>query len=441
MLSLLGALAAATSGTMAVAQTLLVRFITLGVNLLSGVISARYLGPVGRAEQAAILLGAGLFPFILSFGIPLAIQYNVRTDPELESEYVSAGTALAIALGILAAVVGFFVLPQMLGKYPPTIILAARCAMLIAPVTMLYMLLSSILQARGRFRETNFTRYAMPASTVIILIALILSHRLNPISSSIAYLVTGLWAVPLLWVKVKPILRLRGFKKAAKGLLSYGSRSYVSDILGTLASQVDQVLVIGLLNPTSMGFYAVAIGAARTVDLYSSSVVAVLFPRASSLSTDQIIALTARAARLTFAMLLVTMIALIVLMPIVLPLAFGRAFVQSVPIARVIVVSFALNGLVYVLAQAFMAAGRPGIVAIIQLCGLATTVPAMFLLIPRYGLLGAAIALVISTLVRFFSLLACFRFILKAPIPSLVLNAGDIAFLRGSLGRHSRSTD
>ena len=107
---------------MAVAQTLVVRFITLGVNILSGVISARFLGPVGRAEQAAILLGAGLFPYILSFGLPLAIQYNVRTDPKLESKYVSAGTALSIALGVLAAVVGFFALPHMLGKYPPTIV-------------------------------------------------------------------------------------------------------------------------------------------------------------------------------------------------------------------------------------------------------------------------------------------------------------------------------
>ncbi len=426
---------------MAVAQTLIVRFITLGVNILSGVISARFLGPVGRAEQAAILLGAGLFPYILSFGLPLAIQYNVRTNPELEAKYVSAGTALSIALGVLAAVVGLFALPHMLGKYPNTIVFAAQCGMFIAPITMLYMLLSSILQARGRFRETNFTRYMMPASTVLILVGLVASHHLNPVSSSIAYLVTGLWAVPWLWTRVKPRLRLRGLKEASKGLLSYGARSYVSDILGTLASQVDQVLVIGLLSPTSMGFYAVAIGAARTVDLYSSSVVAVLFPRASSLTTDEIISLTARAARLTSAMLFVTMIALIVLMPVVLPLAFGRAFMDSVPIARVIVVSFALNGLVYVLAQAFMAAGRPGIVAVIQLCGLATTVPAMLVLIPRIGLLGAAVALVISTSVRFVSMLVCFRFILNAPIPSLIINGSDIAFLRRSLGHHSRTAN
>ena len=218
VITLLGALASASSGTMAVAQTLVVRFITLGVNILSGVISARFLGPVGRAEQAAILLGAGLFPYILSFGLPLAIQYNVRTDPKLESKYVSAGTALSIALGVLAAVVGFFALPHMLGKYPPTIVFAAQCGMLIAPVTMLYMLLSSILQARGRFRETNFTRYAMPASTVLILVVLIVAHRLNPVTSSIAYLVTGLWAVPWLWARVKPRLRLRGLKQASKGL-------------------------------------------------------------------------------------------------------------------------------------------------------------------------------------------------------------------------------
>jgi O-antigen/teichoic acid export membrane protein len=426
---------------MALAQTLLVRFLTLGLNLLTGVVVARYLGPIGRAEQAAILLGAGLFPFLISFGIPNAVQYKIRTMPDRASEIVSAGTVLAIALGVTACIVGVFVVPQMLARYAASIVRAAQVAMVTAPLAMLYSLFCGVMQARHRFREPNFTRWAMPASTLLILFALVASHALTPVSSAVAYLAAFVWAVPWLWVRVAPRVRLRGLRQVTKGLMSYGSRSYVSDILGTLAAQVDQVLVIGLLSPASMGLYAVAIGSARAVDLFSGSVVAVLFPRAASLEHAQIVQLTGRAARITSALLLATSVALIALMPLLLPLFYGRAFIDAVPVAQVIVVSIALNAVVYILAQAYMAAGHPGTNALIQVVGLATTVPAMLLLIPRYALLGAAFALVISTVLRLLFSLACFPVVLKTPIPSLLLNMGDVLYVRRSLVHQMRPNE
>jgi antigen flippase len=439
--ALVRALVSGKSGSMALAQTLIVRFLTLGLNVITGIISARFLGPVGRAEQAAILLGATFIPYLVSFGVPAALQFKIRTDPERSIEYVSAGAALTIALGCLAFVVGLLVLPHMLAKYPPSIIRIAQLSMLIAPIIMLYTLLCAILQARGRFREPNFTRSAMPGLTLVALCVLATAHALNAVSSSLTYLLTFLVVVPWLWPKAVGRLRLPGLPSAARGLLAYGSRSYVSDILGTLAQQVDQVLVIGLLSPSSMGLYAVALGAARAVDLYSASVVAVLFPRASSLANAEIAALTGRAVRVTAALLIATGILLIALMPTLLPLFYGRAFRASVPVAQVVVVSFVLNAVVYVLAQAFLAAGRPGVNAFIQLSGLAMTIPLMYLLIPRYGLLGAAIALVISTSLRLCSSLSCFPIILKVSVPSLILNVGDIRYMRQTIGHNMQSSD
>jgi antigen flippase len=424
---------------MALAQTLVVRFLALGLNLLTGIVSARYLGPVGRAEQAAIVLGASFFPYVIAFGVPIAVQYKIRTDPKRAPDYTSAGIGLSLVFGMLAFGIGILVLPRMLVKYPPEIVQIAQIAMVTAPITMLYALLCAILQARGQFRAPNVTRYVMPAITLVSLLGLIVVHRLNPITSSIAYLMTGFFAVPWLWAKVRPTIRVQSPRKAAKDLLSYGSRSYVSDILGTLAAQVDQILVIGLLSPTSMGLYAVALGAARAVDLYSGSVVAVLFPRAASLDTAQIVALTGRAARITGAMLLGTGSLLALLMPLLLPLFFGKAFVASIPVAQIVLVSFAVNAIVYVLAQAYMAVGKPGVNAIIQLIGLATTVPAMLFLIPRYGIVGAALALVASTMVRLLSSLACFPIILKVDAPALLVNAGDVRYVRRAMTFHAQA--
>jgi O-antigen/teichoic acid export membrane protein len=88
-----------------------------------------------------------------------------------------------------------------------------------------------------------------------------------------------------------------------------------------------------------------------------------------------------------------------------------------------------------------MAAGHPGTNALIQVVGLATTVPAMLLLIPRYALLGAAFALVISTVLRLLFSLACFPVVLKTPIPSLLLNMGDVLYVRRSLVHQMRPNE
>jgi O-antigen/teichoic acid export membrane protein len=429
----LGALRNASSGSMAVVQTLLVRVLVLSINLLTGIITARVLGPEGRAEQAAMLIGIGLFPAVLSFGLPMAIQYRLRTEPERQERFVSAATFLSVAFGALAIVVSFFVLPRLITKYSPSVLHVAQIFMLSAPFVILYLMFCAVLQARGDFAKANFTRYAVPLSTLLGLIGLAIAHRFTPLTSSIAYVLPSLWATPWLWVRVRPKLTFRDLKQTASGLLSYGSRSYATDILSTLSGQIDQVLVIALLSPKSMGLYAVAISAARASDLVSAPLVTVLFPKASGLPARQIVELTARAARLTLALLIPALLASLAAMPFVLPALYGKSYSGATPLAQILALSFLVGGTVYVLNQAFAAAGKPGVVAVVELLGLAGTVPLMFLLIPRFGLPGAAWAIVASITARLFVTLACFPIVLKEPMPSLIVTRGDLRFLYTTL--------
>jgi O-antigen/teichoic acid export membrane protein len=414
---------------MAVVQTFLTRMVVLGLNVLTGILTARFLGPAGRAEQAALLIGVTLLPFVLSFGIPIAVQYKLRTMPEQQERLISSATLLSFALGIIAAGLALVILPHLIEKYPPAVIHLAQILMLIAPFTILYTVYCGILQARSQFSEANFTRYAMPLTTLITLVALIVAHKLTALTSALAYVMPYVWIAPWLWFKIKPKVSLRGLLESAKTLLSYGSRSYITDILGTLMSQVDQVLVIGLLSPVSMGIYAVAISAARVSDVFSGPIVLVLFPKASALPTQQIVDLTSRTARLAVVLLGATAIAIIIAMPLLIPMFYGKSFNSATGVAQILVVSFAINGVIYVLSQAFMASGRPGVMAAIQLLGLATTVPAMLLLIPRYALIGAATALIISSCLRLTMALACFPIILKSSVPSLLATRDDFRFL------------
>jgi len=79
-----------------------------------------------------------------------------------------------------------------------------------------------------------------------------------------------------------------------------------------------------------------------------------------------------------------------------------------------------------VLAQAAMALGKPGIVTLLQTIGLGLTVPFMMLMIPRFGMIGAAYALLLSTFCRFLFIQFSFRIFLGVERPRLLFSRADV---------------
>jgi O-antigen/teichoic acid export membrane protein len=96
---------------------------------------------------------------------------------------------------------------------------------------------------------------------------------------------------------------------------------------------------------------------------------------------------------------------------------------------RILVLEVVLSGATFVLAQAFMALDRPGVVTILQAIGLSLSIPMMILLIPRYGIYGAAISLLTSTVARLIFVYSGFRLFLKTKPPRLLPNGNDLRLL------------
>jgi O-antigen/teichoic acid export membrane protein len=212
-------------------------------------------------------------------------------------------------------------------------------------------------------------------------------------------------------------------------MLSYGVRSYGIDLLGTLALQVDQVLVVSLLSPSAMGSYAVVLSLSRMLNLFQNSVVMVLFPKAAGRSAEEAVALTGRSVRISGLITAVSGIVVCLTGPKLLRLLYGKEYVGAVGALRILVIEVVLSGATFVLAQAFMALGRPGIVTILQGIGLSLSIPMMLWLIPHYGIYGAAVSLLTSTIVRLLFICVGFRVFLKLSPPRLFPAMQDVRLL------------
>lgn len=438
MLATLKRAANLRGGVVAVAQTLLSNVFILGINFGTGVITARLLGPHGRGEQAAIILWPQALALATTLGLPSALLYNLRRHPERASQLFSAALLIGTLMGGIATVVGVLFIPRWLTKYSTDVVHFAQLAMFIAPLMVLNLTFNFVLQAREEFTLYNAVRYLNPFATLLILVSLALIHNFTPFNSALAYLLP---TVPIfLWLLIR-LSRLyrptwRDLGSAAKHLISYGARS---PGVGQVALYLDRMIVVGLLTPASMGLYTVALSLAQMLRVFQDAAVSVLFPKASGRSVEEAVSLAGRAARGSVTMTAIAAIGLGIFSPWALGIVYGREFLDAIPVFRLLLLVMVLSSISYVLHQTFMAVGRPGLVTIPQILGLGLSVLLLLVLVPRYGLEGVGLALLISATIRLVIVLASFPLILKVRMPRLLLTSADLAAIVAAVQKNRES--
>lgn len=419
-------------GAAATLQTVLVRVLILAINICTGVITSRLLKPSGRGEYNAISLWPQFLGYLMTLGIPAALRYHLKRHPEQESELFSAAFVLSIALSVVATLIGIIFIPYFLSQYSEDVIHFAQWFMLTAPLMLLSETFVAAIEASHEFTFANKIRYLPPLLTLTILVVLALTKQLTPFTTVFAYALPSLpiflWMLKYLWNRFRP--RWHGLGKAYKWLIGYGLRAYGIDLLGTLSEKVDQALVVTLLPPASMGLYTLALSVSRMLSLFHSSTITVLLPKVAARPLEEVVALTGQAVRVSTAVTVLAAIAVMLPVPILMQLLYGSEYLAAVTVFRILAIEVVLSGTTWVLAQAFMALGRPGTLTVMQGIGLGLTVPLMLLLIPTYGLEGAGLALLVSTSIRLVFVLVSFPLILKVRPPGLLMTRDDWYFLQ-----------
>ncbi len=436
-------IAGAKAGPAAVAQTVLTRVSLLFINLANGIFTARHFGAEGRGVQAAIGLWLVIFTFAFTLGVPSALRYHGRKHQADAERLFGTSILLSLALGTLAAIAGILLMPRLMHNYGGTNTRDAQYVLLFAPLGMLTLVFAAMLEVRLDFTFANFTRYAPPIFTFATLVLLGRLHDLTPFSAVLAYVVP-----PAFISAATGVYLIRGLRPAfddlgrsTRRLIGYGVRIFGADILGTFGQQIDQLLVVALLSAGELGAYTIALQASRVLTIFQTSLNSVLLPKAAGLPTHRVLELVARTARLTIAITAIAGLVLILLLPRLLPGLYGRDFVSAIIVSQILAVEAVFSAGASTHTQAFTATNRPGMATVFQFGGLATAVPLMLLLIPRLGLIGAALALLTSTFLRLALAIASYPLLLRAPVPKLIVTGEDVRYLLRSLkGSRSEST-
>jgi O-antigen/teichoic acid export membrane protein len=208
------------------------------------------------------------------------------------------------------------------------------------------------------------------------------------------------------------------------GFLKIGLRLGLSIQLAylvmSLAARIDVLFVYSLAGRAAAGRYSVSLTVGFLGAYASSALAFVLFPRLAQLGDADASKLALRASRVGIAASLTAAAVMAVIIPFVVPIVFGAPYRSSVVPALILLVGGILWAEQLLLARAQLARGNTRLqltsfgLALIVMIGLD------FLLIPHYGINGAAIA---STVAPGVGLIVCLMAYRRLMGGALKLNA------------------
>jgi O-antigen/teichoic acid export membrane protein len=329
-----------------------------------------------------------------SMGLNQSIVFHTGKRLFPASEIWTASVFLAAIQSACVILAGIVVLPLVLRSYPRVVQHCALALLLTAPLLLLGGCASSQLQGRLRMALFNATRAAAPlvyASALGLLILLRKPYLPYVVAAQIFGLVAGTTvAFGLLAKDGRPGLAWNNL--ACAGLAKYGLKTQFENVNTYINQRADQLLLSLFVPPRELGLYVAAVTLSSVVAFFPQALGIVTLANGSNLPPTEAKQTIAQSFRLSFAWLFITCAAIFVAAPWLVMFLFGSRFSGAVLACRILLPGTLFLGLRQVLYEGARALGRPAVPSYAEGVGTLVTVVGLYLLLPRFGFVGAAIA-------------------------------------------------
>ncbi|MEJ1961709.1 MAG: oligosaccharide flippase family protein [Gammaproteobacteria bacterium] len=409
-------------------------FITV-INVATGVITARLLGPEGRGIYAAVTLWPPLLASLATAGLGTAVVFRMRQSGSNAGAIASTGLLLALIQSSIAAGIGVFLLPHFLSQYPPAVVFIAQLCLVSVLVNGAQTLMKQAFAGAGQFRWYNLTHLSPQLFYLLTLLAIIPFVPLTANGAILALLGSGaiatLAVIPAFKKRVQP--RVQDARAEVSPLLSYSARAALTDVVQALAANADRLVLIPLLPVGELGLYAVAFSFSRVIQLVQPAIMSVVLSQMSRATPADSQRLHDMASRFLIAALLCSCAVLWVIGGWLLVFTYGSEFGAISTPFRVLIAEASFGVLSQVTMQLFLSRNRPGVVSAIQGAALCASIASLLILVPRFGTTGAALGLLLAGVFRWVLLLLAMKVVLGLPLPRLYLNRADWRYLKNRL--------
>ncbi len=405
------------------------------VNIVTGLLAARLLLPEGRGELAEIMLWPGL---LIEFGILAmsdALMYRAATRAASPKVLFATVMWIGLALSVAIVTIGLVVLPYAIAQDSATVKLVEFWYLAaFVPVYLFSLFVATMFQGHLDIVAWNVVRALVGLGYLGFIVGFYVAGHSSVETFAIAYIAGTLVSaiVGLVWLARKGWVGWKPDLQAAKGLVFYGARVHVGEMVNTLRQRVDQMAVSLWLTSSDMGLYVVALTVANGPMILVNTVAGVAFPKISQAPTaEEKLRIFGTYLRLAMALSIASAAGLAVLAEYLVPLIFGRLFDSSATICQIMLLGLPFFAAKLMFIQALNAFDRSLAIGWAEAAGLIAAALSLYGLLPVLGIYGAAWALVVANVVALAAMAASLNRQIGAPVlPLFRPTAEDFAHVR-----------
>jgi O-antigen/teichoic acid export membrane protein len=364
------------------------------LNLLTGVLLARVLGPDGRGELAAVILWPTVITAVGSLGVTEAIAFFAARRRAAARVLAATGSVLAGVQGLVLVIAGSGVVALALAGHAGHVTRTGLLYLLNVPLALIALYLMYLFNGLERYDVFNALRALVYVITAVAFVALAATGALTLLTATLSYLAASAVTATAAVVATARIVGgwARFERKVARGLLAFGAKSQISTVSNLLNERLDQLVISVALPPAKLGLYVVAWTLTSAIALLAQTVALAALPAVAAREshTEQVTA-ARRYVSLTFVGSSAAAVPLLVLTPSLIELFFSAHFSGATDSARLLLIGAVPLGTARVLESVLKSLDRPLEAGLAETLGLALTAVGLAILLPTLGILGAAV--------------------------------------------------
>tara|TARA_R110000868_G_scaffold32036_8_gene116941 strand:+ start:5219 stop:6517 length:1299 start_codon:yes stop_codon:yes gene_type:complete len=368
-------------------------------NFATGILAARILLPEGRGELTILLLWPVLIADLGSISLNTSTNFHMARKSHSPKE-IFAGTGLLLTILWPLLVGAFLVLSPYIysGQRSEVLEMSAICSAFI-PLYLYALNMMAMFQGDQNYGVYNALRALVNLGYLGLAILLLVFWNASLSAFIYAYLAAhlGLLGITLWLVTRNGWLSFRPSIAAIRSLATYGVRAHVAIVLEIANRRLDQLIISLAMAATDLGLYVVAMTIEGPLFLAVTTMELLLFPKIAQQTQEggrqEVLGRYFRAA---LVLVVPATAVFIVFAPWLIGIVFGNAYLPATDAARVLALSGIAYTLKVMLTTYMRASNRMRIVTKCEGLGIAVTVIALAVLLPLFGLVGAAIAQVLA---------------------------------------------
>jgi O-antigen/teichoic acid export membrane protein len=375
----------------------LISYIGSAASFISSILVARLIGVAGKGIMSLFIESVFGIVIFSGLGIGNGQIYHVSKTPDRIKFFFSNAYLFSLILSGGTAL-GYFTIGYLFNFKLITIMgwEAIFLAIIVAPVMQMIVFQRQYFLAIHNYKIAK-ANYALTMGLPLLIYFMVYFLGLVTVNNLITAFVIG-QVISFIYFQML-IYRVGPKREAfswrfARDSFSFGIRQYLSDVLQYLSYRIDFFLVAWFLGQNGLGLYSVAVAMAEITSRLTHEIGTILFPAFASGNISPIQA--APILRKIFFVSLVIAVVLVLASYHIIVLIFGEKFVGAVPAFRLLLVGTLGYSMVLVTFNYTAASGQPELGIPIFAITVILEVILNIMLLPKSGIVGAAIAATVS---------------------------------------------